>query len=573
MKSTKTSAYIIKLGYCLFFYIAFIPLSKASEHRNIIDKLTKNWKSNPNSSYNSCDSILKTSKNLTSTETFELLNLQGKIDLGNFRFKFAFEKYSQALELIPQFDSSKQIKQKHRANIISNLGNIFAYQGLYSISLNNYTEAINIYYELNDINGQAVCLNNLGYVYETQKLYQKAKAYYWKAFFKNLLLKNKSGQAMNLANIGAIYEALNKYDSALLFNYKSVEISKSLNNILEVGACYNAIGTIYLKKGEYKKALEYFQSFLITKQCSENSYPLAITYQNIGGYYYKIHQIDSSLLYYSRALKISSDIKAYTLIFDNAENLVKCYAEKQLFEKAYNTELIANIAKDTLNQQHTLQEISKQELKYSFELKQKENEYAQRRKEFKFWGFIILLVGLITITILLIIRQRLIIFNKNLEEQNLLLENNVLQKEVEIKSKELTTNSLYLAKKNEILSQLEKQLQNVNKQSTNEAEKKFRIHEMINTVKSNTDENAWKDFEVRFNEVHTNFYENILKIYPKLSLNEKRLCAFLRLNMTTKEISSLTQQTPHSINIARFRLRKKLGLKPEESLETFLSNF
>ena len=77
---------------------------------------------------------------------------------------------------------------------------------------------------------------------------------------------------------------------------------------------------------------------------------------------------------------------------------------------------------------------------------------------------------------------------------------------------------------------------------------------------------------MRFVEVHKEFYEALNTAYPGLTPNEKRLCAFLRMNMTTKEISALTHQSVKSINMARFRLRKKMNMDHDENLISFLGN-
>jgi len=562
-----------KLFFVLLILLISILNNVFAVNENYILTLKSKWKLNPDLVLTTCDSMLNNNKNLSNSEKFEIFKLQANIYLDKYALKLSYENFDKALNLLPEIDSTDLSKSKLKADILNNIGNIMAYQGLYSISLANYNEALEIYTQLNNTKGQAVCINNLGYVYETQKLYQKALKAYQKAYTINSSFNNLAGQAMNLANIGAIYDAQKKYDSALLFNQKSLEIRLLLKDSLGIVACYSAMGQIYLNKGELKKAFTFFKSSLNASTEKKADYPLAVIYKNIGDYYTKINNLDSSIYYFSKSLFIAQNIKSYSLILDNAEILSQWYAKKGLFDKAYTTELIAKMANDTLSQQSTLQEITKLELKHSFDTKQKEFEFSQKKKELNFLILIIILFAIILISILLVIRQRLTIYNKNLEEDNLMLEKKILQEKLEDKNKQLTTNSLYLSKKNELLSSLEKQLINVNKHITNEPESKFRIHEMINTVKRNTDEDTWKDFEVRFSEVHTNFYENLLKKHPKLSLNEKRLSAFLRLNMTTKEISLLTQQTPHSINIARFRLRKKLGLNSDESLETFLMNF
>ena len=73
-------------------------------------------------------------------------------------------------------------------------------------------------------------------------------------------------------------------------------------------------------------------------------------------------------------------------------------------------------------------------------------------------------------------------------------------------------------------------------------------------------------------EVHEDFYDTLLKRFPDLSPSELRLCAFLKLNMTTKEISELTGHQMNSLEMARYRLRQKLGISNSEvNLITFLS--
>jgi DNA-binding CsgD family transcriptional regulator len=81
-----------------------------------------------------------------------------------------------------------------------------------------------------------------------------------------------------------------------------------------------------------------------------------------------------------------------------------------------------------------------------------------------------------------------------------------------------------------------------------------------------------KEFSVRFQEVHQGFCEALLLKFPDLTQSELKLCAFLRLNMSTKEISELTGQRLLTVEHARYRLRKKLGISNSEvNLVTYLS--
>lgn len=81
---------------------------------------------------------------------------------------------------------------------------------------------------------------------------------------------------------------------------------------------------------------------------------------------------------------------------------------------------------------------------------------------------------------------------------------------------------------------------------------------------------AWEDFETHFKAVHPLFMENLINNFPKLSSGEIKLCALLRLNLNSKEIASILFQNPQSIDIARYRLRKKMNLNRDDNLNSFL---
>lgn len=137
----------------------------------------------------------------------------------------------------------------------------------------------------------------------------------------------------------------------------------------------------------------------------------------------------------------------------------------------------------------------------------------------------------------------------------------------------MTSNVMSLMKKNEILSKIANKLLFVEKEATKQ-EVKSVIHQLSKEIQKTTDKEIWDEFELRFNQVHLEFHENLMKEFPELSPNEQRLCAFLRLNMSTKDISNLTGQSAKAIDIARFRLRKKLGISNSDiNLITFLSKY
>jgi len=104
-------------------------------------------------------------------------------------------------------------------------------------------------------------------------------------------------------------------------------------------------------------------------------------------------------------------------------------------------------------------------------------------------------------------------------------------------------------------------------------EKYIGIKAKIKNINSNLKNNSWDQFQAYFKNVYPQFIDNLLKAYPKLSPEEIKLCHFLRMNMSSKEIASITHKEMHSIDIARYRLRKKLSLEREVKFNEFLTQF
>ena len=101
-----------------------------------------------------------------------------------------------------------------------------------------------------------------------------------------------------------------------------------------------------------------------------------------------------------------------------------------------------------------------------------------------------------------------------------------------------------------------------------------RINTIIGELRNSKDEDSWKEVEQYVPEFNSTFFKNLIKDFPDLSINESRLCVFLNRNLSTKQISEITRQSPESINVARTRLRKKLGLTGNDmSIQEFLRKY
>ncbi len=159
------------------------------------------------------------------------------------------------------------------------------------------------------------------------------------------------------------------------------------------------------------------------------------------------------------------------------------------------------------------------------------------------------------------------------EQEIIRLRNEKLRSEIEHMNKELTSSTIHLINKNELLNNVKLALSEIlrRKEKTNSTEELKRI---IKNIDQNITSDAdWKHFELHFNHVHGDFTNRLLEKYPRLTPQEIKLSAYLRLNLTTKEIAHLLNISVRGVEISRYRLRKKLMLDRQENLTDFMLKF
>lgn len=143
------------------------------------------------------------------------------------------------------------------------------------------------------------------------------------------------------------------------------------------------------------------------------------------------------------------------------------------------------------------------------------------------------------------------------------LKNAQLNSEIESKNRELTLTTMSIIKKNEILNAIKKELVDT---KTGESCKK-----VIKTIDKNlNDKKDWEFLEEAFNNADKDFLKKIKNIHPTLTPNDLRFCAYLRLNLSSKEIAPLLNISVRSVEIKRYRLRKKMQLPHEKSLVSYI---
>lgn len=162
---------------------------------------------------------------------------------------------------------------------------------------------------------------------------------------------------------------------------------------------------------------------------------------------------------------------------------------------------------------------------------------------------------------------------KQSEDEISLLKTDKLKSEIKHMNTELATNTMHILNKNEFINSIKSTLGGVVKKSSNN-EVKSLIRKVMSDIEKNIKTDGdWQSFQIHFDKVHGDFTNRFKQQFPSLSPQEMKLSAYLRLNLSTKEIANLLNITVRGVEIARYRLRKKLALDRNQNLAEFILNY
>ncbi|MGQ8337387.1 triple tyrosine motif-containing protein [Sunxiuqinia sp. A32] len=158
------------------------------------------------------------------------------------------------------------------------------------------------------------------------------------------------------------------------------------------------------------------------------------------------------------------------------------------------------------------------------------------------------------------------------EKEIIKLRNDQLRGKMIHLDKELANQTMSLVQKNKFMGKLKSELRSLQGQ-VSDSSLKSKISLIINRIDKEFDDKKQKElFETYFDEVHEDFFKRLSEKFPSLTPREQKLCAYIKMNISTKEIATLQNISVRGIEISRYRLRKKLNIDRDTNLGTFISN-
>jgi len=472
------------------------------------------------------------------------------------------------------------------AHCYSNIGSLYVNLGKNNIASEYYFKALRINENNNFEEGIADVRLNLANVFISLGEYNSALDFQIKSlqYFQDNDYKTETGYC--LSNIGLVYLELKEIDTALYYFNRALEINtqtKDQHGI--IGSMIN-IAHANIKKGEFSLALTKLEKARLLCVKTDDNYFLTKCLLSEIVIYEELGDIKEAIKLGLEALQIANEMELLNVALDANTHLFRLYEDEGDYKNSIVHYKYYNKLKDSV---YTIDKAKAiQNLKIQYETEQKEQQISILEEENEFNEKIKLYLLITSIALLLTViisiytfylkirnsKHKLQISKTERQKQELelakkALENESLEKDLELRHKELATNAMNLIRNIEINSKLFEELNNL--LPTANDDQKEKIREIIRSNKILSQDKGWKEFELRFGQVHKSFYQNLSQRFPDLSPNEKKLCAFLRLNMSTKDIALLTYRSVNTINQARKRLRKKMDLPSSVNLITYLS--
>lgn len=286
-------------------------------------------------------------------------------------------------------------------------------------------------------------------------------------------------------------------------------------------------------------------------------------------------QNDSALHYYRKALLSANDNNDVYKKTDILCGLSEAFFRINRSDSAYHYAILAQAYNDSLLNHQKIIELNKQESRITIEQYKADLRQAQEKAAYQKRITITIIIALMLLSGLLCyilwLSKRKAQIRKQLqdaENRELALLNKQYLLELDSKNRELTSNTLIIAQKNATLKELSSQIEQLENQGAITRKESGKLKGQIKAHLLADDE--WQYFKLHFEKVHPDFFIKLKDKYPNLSETELRLCAYIRIGMSTKVIAQMLSVKPETVNTSRYRIRTKIGLTSGESLENFL---
>ncbi len=500
--------------------------------------------------------------------TFEKYLLSIYTNLGIYHVRegeiaLSIEYFRKRLELAQKFGRDTVVADTYRF-----IGNVFASAGRYDSALYQYLQAQEMYQALNYENGQLYeTIANLKVTTNPQE----ARLFYHKAIAVSTRNNQQTGLANAYLNFSNLLVRSEEYDSAIFYLRLASNHYEKTNRVRLWGSSHRLLGKVYLDTEQFDSARYYLNSAISKLEEINYVRGLAEVYHLYGTSLQKAGQVNEAASWTRKGMDLNQQAGLMHHYRMGLLQLHEIQISKNEFESALTNYKEYQALTDSIFSEERLARID--ELEQQFESALKDHEIAILKKETEYARLMQTSLGSGLLLLLIIggVLYRLQVNKRTLTETELEMQKQKqerLSKEVEFKNKEIMNFAVQITQRNELMEKLDEQVGEIRGKHAYDPRD---LQQVADLVKVNLNLSRQReDFHSHVESVYDTFFNKLEERFPDLSESEKRLSALLRINLSSKEIASIVNISPKSVDMNRYRLRKKLGLDSEENIQQFL---
>ena len=458
------------------------------------------------------------------------------------------------------------------AKVYLSAGGIYSSKDVLDITLQYYLKAYEIY-KSNNIEDEIVQVeNSLAITYGKTNNQEKALKYFLNVY-RYQKSKNEPDKLVKiLNNIGTTYLG-KSLDSSLHYYHKADAIANKLkNNTLTVYVYTNLARAYSLKKDKKNADLYFEKAFSLIDTPIDDSLK-SFVFESFSEYNLQEKKLDEAILNAKKSLEYSkgnlfgfSSMRLNKMLYD-------AYLSKGDYKNAVYYFQQYNKISDSINIEQKAVNLERLKLEQDYKVRSQIRTLVEEKTRFKYYVVGLILVIGILVLIILLIKYRNKHIKNQLEQEKLRAKQQELNQSLEAKNMVLVGKAMAEIHRTDNINEILTDLKMIKLKTPNK-ELQQAIDIVLKRLEKDLNADIWKEFEISFEQVHKSFFDRLTIDYPSLTPKERRLCALLYLDLTTKEISQITGQSFKSIENARTRLRKKFDLTNEKvNLSTYLNSF
>jgi tetratricopeptide (TPR) repeat protein/DNA-binding CsgD family transcriptional regulator len=418
-------------------------------------------------------------------------------------------------------------RDHQRAFVLNAQGIIYSRLGDGVVALERLNSALAIFTAENDRFQQSIVHQNIGKVYGAAGDLDEAERHFLLSHELRVGSGYTGGDIFEQINFGILMSDRGRPRDSLGHFESALELARTLRDPLHMTLSLMNMGIAHARLGDYRRAQGYLAEALDTCTPIPDRFHRAQILYNIAFCLLESGDTDGAMAPLTEALDILSETGEHDDLLAVVHNALS-HAYERLAD-----------APEALRHARLYEELRS---------RRKDNSSS---------------LALSHVTMRLKIEQI------EREQESIRIANERLREEMATKERELVTLAIHLAQKSELIRRLR---QTIGSKKQKPPEEMAKLVESIAHELESEDgtEKIWERFEKRFHQIHPEFTGMLARRFPALSPAELRLCALLRLDLSTKEMAALLSLSPRSIEVYRSRIRSKLGLEGNASLVGFL---